>query len=43
MTAHSGGTEGVCSASPISPRVAVSGHVYDVVTGLVETVLPAGR
>jgi len=31
------------SASPISPRVTVSGHVYDVVTGLVQTVLPAGR
>jgi carbonic anhydrase len=31
------------SAPPISPRVTVSGHVYDVVTGLVETVLPAGR
>jgi carbonic anhydrase len=30
------------SAPPISPRVAVSGHVYDVVTGLVETVLPGG-
>jgi carbonic anhydrase len=30
------------SASAISPRFAVSGHVYDVVTGLVETVLPAG-
>jgi carbonic anhydrase len=29
------------AASAISPRVAVSGHVYDVVTGLVETVLPA--
>ncbi len=29
------------SASAISPRVTVSGHVYDVVTGLVETVLPA--
>jgi carbonic anhydrase len=29
-------------ASPaVSPRVRVSGHVYDVVTGLVETVLPA--
>ena len=28
---------------PISPRVSVSGHVYDVVTGLVETVLPADR
>ncbi len=31
------------SAPMISPRVAVSGHVYDVVTGLVETVIPAGR
>jgi carbonic anhydrase len=29
------------SAPAISPRVTVSGHVYDVVTGLVETVLPA--
>jgi carbonic anhydrase len=29
------------SASAISPRIAVSGHVYDVVTGLVETVVPA--
>ena len=28
------------SAAPISPRVTVSGHVYDVVTGLVQTVLP---
>lgn len=29
-------------ASPaISPRVSVSGHVYDVVTGLVQTVVPA--
>ena len=28
-------------APAISPRIAVSGHVYDVVTGLVETVLPA--
>jgi carbonic anhydrase len=28
-------------AQAISPRVAVSGHVYDVVSGLVETVLPA--
>ena len=28
------------SAPQISPRVAVSGHVYDVVTGLVETVIP---
>jgi carbonic anhydrase len=30
------------SAPGIPPRVTVSGHVYDVVTGLVETVLPAG-
>jgi carbonic anhydrase len=30
------------SAPPISPRVTFSGHVYDVVTGLVETVLPPG-
>ena len=30
------------SAPAISERVTVSGHVYDVVTGLVETVLPAG-
>ena len=29
------------SAPAISPRVTVSGHVYDVVTGLVETILPA--
>ena len=29
------------SAPAISPRVAVSGHVYDVFTGLVETVIPA--
>ena len=27
------------SAPAISPRVTVSGHVYDVVTGLVETVV----
>jgi carbonic anhydrase len=31
------------SAPSISPRVTVSGHVYDVVTGLVKTVLRAGR
>jgi carbonic anhydrase len=30
------------SADAISERVAVSGHVYDVTTGLVKTVLPAG-
>jgi carbonic anhydrase len=29
------------SAGAISPRVAVSGHVYDVEDGLVRTVLPA--
>jgi carbonic anhydrase len=31
------------AAPAISPRVSVSGHVYDVVTGLVETVIPADR
>src|SRR2546429_112705 len=31
------------SAPAISPRVIVSGHVYDVVTGLVKTVIPAYR
>jgi carbonic anhydrase len=31
------------SAPAISPRITVSGHVYDVVTGLVETVVSAGR
>jgi carbonic anhydrase len=29
------------SAQQIPPRVSVSGHVYDVATGLVETVVPA--
>jgi carbonic anhydrase len=29
------------AAPQVSPRITVSGHVYDVVTGLVETVLPA--
>jgi carbonic anhydrase len=29
------------SARAISPRVAASGHVYDVVTGLVQTCVPA--
>jgi carbonic anhydrase len=29
------------SAPAISPRITVSGHVYDVVTGLVQTILPA--
>jgi carbonic anhydrase len=31
------------SSPAVSPRIAVSGHVYDVVTGLVETVIPTGR
>ena len=31
------------SAPAISPRVTVSGHVYDVAAGLVETLIPAGR
>ena len=30
------------SAAAISHRITVSGHVYDVATGLVETVIPAG-
>jgi carbonic anhydrase len=29
------------SSPAISPRVSASGHVYDVVTGLVQTVVPA--
>ena len=29
------------SAGTISPRITVSGHVYDVATGLVETIVPA--
>jgi carbonic anhydrase len=32
--------ESLRSASAISPRVAVSGHVYDVLDGIVQTVLP---
>ena len=31
------------SAPAISPRVTVSGHVYDVVTGRVQTIVPPGR
>jgi carbonic anhydrase len=31
------------SASAIPASITVSGHVYDVVTGLMETVIPAGR
>jgi carbonic anhydrase len=34
--------ERLCSADAISPRVAVSGHVHDVLTGLVQTIVPAG-
>jgi carbonic anhydrase len=34
--------ERLLSASAISPRVTVSGHVYDVTSGLVQTILPAG-
>jgi carbonic anhydrase len=30
------------SASAISARVTMSGHVYDVITGLVQTIVPAG-
>src|SRR5438067_5352974 len=33
--------ERLCSADAISPRVAVSGYVYDVVTGLVQTIAAA--
>jgi carbonic anhydrase len=33
--------ERILAAAQISPRIAVSGHVYDVVSGLVETVRPA--
>jgi carbonic anhydrase len=35
--------ERIRSAPAISPRVTVSGHVYDVDTGLVQTVIPAGQ
>jgi carbonic anhydrase len=33
--------ERLSSAPAIDPRVSVSGHVYDVTTGLVQTILPA--
>ena len=33
----------VMGAPGISPRVGVSGHVYDVTTGLVETVIATGQ
>ncbi len=36
-----GDVELLRSAPAVSPRIAVSGHVYDVVSGLVETVIPA--
>jgi carbonic anhydrase len=35
--------ERVRTAPQVSPRIAVSGHVYDVVTGLVETVVPSAQ
>ncbi len=35
--------ERLSSAPPISPRVSVSGHVYDVVTGRVKTIVPAAQ
>ena len=38
-----GDVERLRSAPAVAPGVSVSGHVYDVVTGLVETVLPAGH
>jgi carbonic anhydrase len=34
-------TERLRATPAISPRVIISGHVYDVVTGLVQTILPA--
>jgi carbonic anhydrase len=37
-----GDVERLRSAPAISPRVGVSGHVYDVVSGLVQTIVPAG-
>ena len=33
----------VCDTPQVSPRIPVSGHVYDVVTGLVETIVPASE
>ena len=35
--------ERVRTAPQVSPRIAVSGHVYDVLTGLVETVVPSDQ
>jgi carbonic anhydrase len=40
VTTVSCDVEALCAAPAISPRITVSGHVYDVVTGLVETVIP---
>lgn len=40
ITTVSADVERLRSASAIAPRVTVSGHVYDVVAGLVETVVP---
>ena len=33
--------ERLCSAPAIPERVTVSGHVYDVLTGLIQTIMPA--
>jgi carbonic anhydrase len=38
-----GDVERLRSAPAVSPRIPLSGHVYDVVTGLVETIVPSGR
>jgi carbonic anhydrase len=38
-----GDVERLRSASAVSPRIALSGHVYDVVSGLVETIVPSDR
>jgi carbonic anhydrase len=35
--------ERLSSAPAINPRVTVSGHVYDVTTGLVQTILPTNQ
>jgi carbonic anhydrase len=35
--------ERLLSAPAVSPRIGVSGHVYDVVSGLVHTIVPAVR
>jgi carbonic anhydrase len=42
-TTVTGDVERLRSAPAISPRVSVSGHVYDVVTGVVESVVRADR